>query len=611
MDSESRMSLVSLSNTASDGGGISCFISARAAAEISSMRPACRTRGKHLAAVADPGHEIAQDRVDEAAPLEGIEPARPVEGDLFRRLDLEHVPQEVGERASGQELEPRGGHDGFVSGQRVDLLPERADVDDPVEFRERNAGPGGRGNEPRGEVGEVGRDRARAVGHGILSGQTLQPPVDLVEGPVDAAGEEPGRVGDIPFQGRVIEPGLAALQPEGLQDDRGGEGFPSLDDVERRVAEDDPAAHGRQGRSQAEKTREEIVGGGRQGVGERRPFVVEQDGVLEAAARECRFVETDDEGDRPSGMPPGRKAGDVEVPRERRRGADTERRARRPEQIQGFLQGQGRTTCSLPDFGQAAEQDLAGFTVEIRIGPAATPQEPGEGFAERPEIVRVLPVWLRESGQEPPHAGGEIVDLGDRGRKRIPADLIDLRPVLPRSLFHPGQVCGFGLAQGAKPGQITVPLPADHRPAEVAAGRPGRKRRTGRPGREGQVPILEEATEVGAREVVPQPVEETEEEPAGRREGNGDAVPEGHREARPGREQVEDGGVGRPRGNQDLRLIERDFFRVEPAQNLAAFVGRPERPKDLDAAVLSDAGNFPGGEQPGQPFGLRNFALAG
>ena len=137
------------------------------------------------------------------------------------------------------------------------------------------------------------------------------------------------------------------------------------------------------------------------------------------------------------------------MPREGRRGADAERRARRPEQIQGFLQGQGRTACSLPDFGQATEQDLAGFTVEVHIGPAAILQEPGEGFAERLDVVPVLPVGLRESGKEPPHAGGEIVDLGDRGRQRIPAHLIDLRPVLPRSLFHPGQVCGFCLAQGA------------------------------------------------------------------------------------------------------------------------------------------------------------------
>ena len=115
---------------------------------------------------------------------------------------------------------------------------------------------------------------------------------------------------------------------------------------------------------------------------------------------------------------------------------------------------------------------------------------------------------------------------------------------------------------------------------------------------------------MGARKVVPQPVEKTEEEPAGRCEGNGDAVPEGHRQARPGREKVEDGGVGRPRGDQDLRLIERDLVRVEPAQDLAAFVGRAERPEDLDAAVLAAAGNVPGGEQPGQPARLRVRALA-
>jgi hypothetical protein len=111
--------------------------------------------------------------------------------------------------------------------------------------------------------------------------------------------------------------------------------------------------------------------------------------------------------------------------------------------------------------------------------------------------------------------------------------------------------------------------------------------------------MFEQSSKVGAGKVVPQPVEEAEKKSSGRREGNGDALPEGHRQARPGGKEMEDSRMGRPGRRHDLGVVERDVFRVEPAQDLAALVGGPEGSEDLDAIAFSRAGSFAGSEKPG------------
>ena len=228
--------------------------------------------------------------------------------------------------------------------------------------------------------------------------------------------------------------------------------------------------------------------------------------------------------------------------------------------------------------------------------------EPGESFAEPPEIVGPRGVGPRDELEDAADRGRERLDPGDRLLESGPPPVRVLAVLLPLAGRERGEIGLLALAESRQPFEVTVPAPADHGVAQKAAGRTGRESRPRRAGRKREIAVLEKPAELVAREVAGQPGDQAEEEPAGRSERDGDPVPEGDGQARPGGEEMEDGGVVRSRRRQDLHLIEGHFFGVETAQDLAALVGRAERPEDLDPGLLFGRG-LARGEKPGEPAG--------
>ena len=245
------------------------------------------------------GKKGFKDRMEQQAESEWIEPAIGIDFEFVDRFELERVTEKIAEWACAGGLQAAG-RDGACAVAGVEFVSRLGDQ--TIEHRQPGARTVALGRTAGGQVRIAGIHLRKRLIDLTAATEPRKPPLALIEHRAVADKTTCRRKGSL--ERLLIGFGIARLDPERREDDRTGKQLPVVGQIPAGVAKCKFAGQAADGPHQILYGLFDHFAATDERIAELLAFAIEQDRILNRAAREAAVVEANDIRVAATGMSP-------------------------------------------------------------------------------------------------------------------------------------------------------------------------------------------------------------------------------------------------------------------------------------------------------------------